>query len=329
MRDAVPQILTSFTLAASLVYAFPAAPPPHASPTVATVRPQPAPRREAAALSTPALTPAPAESDKNGGVGPGGRAVGGGQIIRPRLPVPRIKSQSETKILSDEGPLLPVSFSTSNLTLKAFVNGDWPLFIAYELEEPGVVTLTVEAKDHPPFVRQFGGTQPGRHEEMLRLPAAFGRKPLAGVYALRAASDSSPAARPVPLHLQALGAGPKAVGSSGFDRVNFQPGTVVSHQQERASYSFHAIRDFNWATADFMRLGRNAAREIVLQRVDRRNFKKGIRKGQTLSGEWNCKLLGGQASVGLHELYVRGWRGLGKGADWMITSSVPQRVLVR
>ncbi|HEV3471122.1 MAG TPA: hypothetical protein VG148_17495 [Pyrinomonadaceae bacterium] len=280
----------------------------------------------------PPPTPTPTPEKKKRGLGPAGWAaiiggiVGGGIIARRAAS--RSDSDAEAEKLSEEGPQLPDSFSPSDLRLVAFLTGNWPLFIAYELEEPGVVTLTIEAEGFPPFVHEFGGTRPGRHEEMLRLPAAFGRKPRVAAYALRALSDRTPSAQPVPLHLHAFGAGDKAVGSSGFDRVSFLPDRVVSGQQERASYSFHAIRDFNKASADFMRLGRGSRRQIVAQLVDRVSYRSGIRSGQTVSGEWNCQP-GSRPSVGIHELYVRGWRGVGEGGDWMITSSVPQRVLVQ
>jgi len=369
MRDTFPKTLTSFVVAFSLVSAVPVASPratqtlrpaaqtpaPQTSPATGRqrrgrVRPTPSPTPRATTTRHPTPTPTPKPTPRqrprddvdeqatptptptpergDGGIGPGGWALIIGGIVGGAIIADKTLKDSDSKKLSKDGPQFPERFSTSDLTLKAFVRGAWPLFIAYELEQPGLVTLEIQSKDGPPFVHTFGGTRPGRHEEMFALPAQLGDKPLAAVYSIKAVSDATPAARPVPLHLYAFGAGDKAVGSSGFDWVNFQPGTVVSHQRERASYSFHAIRDFTKATADFMRLGRGPDREIVAQRVARKDFKKGVRRGQTISGDWDCQPRG-RASVGLHELYVRGWRGLGEGGDWMVTSSVPQRVLVQ
>jgi hypothetical protein len=237
---------------------------------------------------------------------------------------------SDAQRLSAEGPQFPETFSPSDLTLKAFVKGGWPVFIAYELEEPGIVTLQinfVNFKHCPPYFHTFGGRRAGHHEEMFPLPGKYAEQPLASVYSIKAVSDESPKARRIPLHLRAFGAGPQAVGSSGFEWVKFQPGRVVARQRERASYSFYPIRNFPKATADFMLIRRGTNREIVAQRVGRKGHDQ-VRRGLVVSDYWDCQA-DGKASVGLHVLYVRGWHSLGQGGDWMITSSDPQRVLVQ
>jgi len=240
----------------------------------------------------------------------------------------------DSQRLSDDGPQLPQTFSPSDLTVKAFVKGGWPVFIAYELEQPGVVTLQINFVSPrfvhcPPYFHTFGGRRVGSHEEVFPLPEKFADEPqpLASVYTIKAMSDLTPKARRVPLHLRAFGAGPKAVGSSGFDWVKFEPGRVAARQHERASYSFHAIRYFPRATADFMRIERGPDREIVAHLVGRNEHGQ-VRIDVVVSGHWDCRMAG-RASVGLHELYVRGWHSLGEGGDWMVTSSVPQRVLVQ
>ena len=305
MRYVVPKTLTSFVLAFSLVSAA------FTSPC-------------AAQTSGPSIRTAARLTGGGGGSVPGGRA----HIADP-APV-----DHDTQRLSDDGPQFPETFSTSDFSVKAFVKGGWPVFIAYELEQPGVVTLQINFLSPqfvhcPAYFHTFGGRRTGHYEEVFPLPEKYADEPqpLASLYTVKAMSDLTPQARRVPLHLRAFGAGPKAVGSSGFDWVKFEPGRVVARQHERASYSFHAIRYFPKATADFLRLQRGRDGEIVARLVGR-NWHGQVHNNDVVNGYWDC-LMDGQTSVGLHELYVRGWRSLGEGGDWMVTSSVPQRVLVQ
>jgi hypothetical protein len=302
MRYVLPKTLTACVVAFSLVSAVPNTLPGAAQTLKTPVR--------AAALPRPLAH------------------VGGAAVVTSADNESR--ETAEAQKLSEEGPQFPETFTPSDLQLRAFVKGGWPVFIAYELEEPGIVTLQINFvtyKHCPPYFHTFGGRRAGRHEEMFPLPAKYAEKPLASVYTIKAVSDSSPRARRVPLHLRAFGAGPQAVGSSGFEWVKFEPGHVVADQRARASYSFYPIRNFPRATADFMLIYRGRDREIYARRVWR-NEHSGVLSGQVVGGFWDCRP-GGRASVGLHELYVRGWRSLGQGGDWMVTSSVPQRVLVQ
>lgn len=305
MHYVVPKTLTSFLVAFSLVSAAPFTSP------------------GAAQTSGPSVRDAASQAAVGWVTGFSGRALIAAPPVEP-----------DAQRLSDGGPQLPETFSPSDLTINAFVKGGWPVFVAYELEEPGVVTLQINFTSPrfshcPAYFHTFGGRRAGRHEEMFPLPGKFANEPqpLASAYTIKAVSDRSPRARRVPLHLRAIGAGHKAVGSSGFDWVKFEPGRVAARQRERASYSFHAIRYFPKATADFMRLQRGPDREIVAHLVGR-NVHGQVRNGDVVKGHWDCQMKG-RASVGLHELYVRGWHSLGEGGDWMVTSSVPQRVLVQ
>jgi len=231
--------------------------------------------------------------------------------------------------LSKEGPQFPTEFSMSNFTATCFVAGNWPLFIDYELEQSGRVTLTVAAEGVAPFIYRLRETRVGRHEELITLPTYFGGKPRVATYSIKAVSEDTAYVKPVPhLLIYAFGGGHNAVSSSGIDQVSFQPGSVLVSQNQRATYRFHSRRDFNKVSADFMRIGKNPDNEIVAQLVDRKKFDKGMRRDDVISDVWNCKA-GGRASQGSHELHVRAWRGLESGGDWMFTSSAPQWVRVQ
>lgn len=231
------------------------------------------------------------------------------------------RESSEAERLSREGPQFPARLDPSNFTVKAFVKGGWPIYIAYELRRPGFVTLQinfVNFPDCPPYFHTFGGPRGG----MFTLSERYtdGRV-MVGTFTVKATSKEGGRGQRVPLRLFAIGAGPQAVGSSGFDRVSFQPDLVLPRRGQQANYSFHAIRDFPLVTADIYRDG-------DMELVARKEHPGGVRRNQSAGGVWDGKARG-SPSIGLHTLLVRGWRTLGEGGDWMATSSNPQVVLVR
>jgi hypothetical protein len=215
------------------------------------------------------------------------------------------------KKLFAEGPQLPSSFSFSHFTQHGFTRGNWPLFIAYELEQPGRVTLTIKTDGADPFIQQLDGT-PGEHEELIHLPASFGDEPKVAAYQIEAVSNDPRKPRPIPFQLYTLGVGDQAVGSAGIDQLIFQPGQVRANQP--ASYGFHSLFNFNRATADFMRQERGSDGEIHARLVSRQKFDQGIQADARIDRQWDCKE-GKKPSLGVHQLLVRGWRSV--GGDWV------------
>lgn len=229
--------------------------------------------------------------------------------------------------LSEEGPQLPKEFNMSDFKLKAFAKGDWPLYIDYELERPGNVTLKVEVKDRPDFEVVFDGKGPGRWEQLIRLPATLGDQPQVGTFSITARKGGRRSAK-VPLIIYALGAGDKAVASPGFDIIEFKPDEIVV-DRSRASYTFRSRRDFSKVAADFMLLSRDQSGEIISSRVNQQPFDRGARSGESQGGVWDGKTSESKASRGTHQLAVRGWFGLGEGGDWALSESPPPWVTVK
>jgi hypothetical protein len=235
----------------------------------------------------------------------GGAAAAGAIIFATRGGGPSVNK------LWQEGPQLPSSFNFSRLTLHCFVRGNWPLFIAYELERPGRVTLAIKADGADTFTHRLDGT-PGEHEELITLPASFGDQPKVAAYQIEAVTDDPRKPRPVPFRLYTLGVGDQAVGSAGIDQLIFQPGQVRANQP--ASYGFHSLFNFNRATADFMRQERGKDGEIHAKLVSRQKFERGIPANGRIDRQWDCKE-GKKPSLGVHQLLVRGWRSV--GGDWV------------
>lgn len=226
--------------------------------------------------------------------------------------------QSTAQKLSVGGPSLAATLNLSNFTFNAFAQGGWPLFVDYELEEPGHVWLTIKVGKAAPFTYEFKGRSAGRHEETITLPPHLASKTAVASYSIRVVSDNTPNARSVAYTLNALAVG-KAVGSSGLTQVLFRPREVrVAGGQPAASasYSFRAIRAFSGgARADIRLMSGGLSR-----RVGSISFARTIAAGETVSGAWNCKK-GGRPSLGRHKLFVKAWFTLRDSGSWAIAQS--------
>lgn len=213
------------------------------------------------------------------------------------------QGDKEVQELSTNGPQFPATLNLSDLKFKAFVKGNSPLFLDYELEQPGHVILIITAKKKLPFVYKFPGTSAGRHEKLITLPAYLGNGPLVATYSIKAVSERMFGL--VPLVINAFAVGEEAVGSSGLGSVNFEPRSVrlVRGQPDRnATYSFRAIRPFSGgAKAHILRINGSSAVKISAQDYNRR-----IERNETITGVWDCKQ-DGTPSRGRHQLFVKAW----------------------
>lgn len=219
------------------------------------------------------------------------------------------QGDKEVQELSLNGPQFPATIKLNDLKFKAFVMGNWPLFLDYELEQPGHVILIITVKRKLPFIYKFPGTSAGRHEKLIKLPAYLGNGPLVASYSIKAVNERMFGL--VPLFVHAFAVGDEAVGSSGLDRISFEPGNVnvVRGVPDRdATYSFRAIRPFSGgAEANFRRINgssptnASSATSVSAQRYNRR-----IERNETITGTWDCKSAG-TPSRGKHILSVKAW----------------------
>jgi hypothetical protein len=213
------------------------------------------------------------------------------------------QGDKEVQELSVNGPQFSATLNLSDLKFKAFVMGNGPLFLDYELERPGHVILLITVKKKLPYIYMFPETSVGRHEKLIKLPAYLGNGPLVATYSIKAVSERLFGL--VPLIIHAFAVGEEAVGSSGLDRVNFEPRNVnvVRGVPERnATYSFRAIRPFSGgADADIRRISGSSATSVSVQHYSRR-----IERDETITGVWDCKR-DRTPSVGRHKLLVKAW----------------------
>lgn len=249
------------------------------------------------------------------------------QTAAPNTTIPQ--GDQEARELNAEGPKIPQSFDQSNFKFTAFVPpGDSPLFLDYELEQPGYVILAIIEKKKRfilPFFYEFRGTSVGRHEELIRLPAYLGggSSPSVATYTIRALSEQT--LRPIVVIIHGLSVGEQAVGSSGLDRLRFEPRDIQvigDRPATNANYSFRAVRPFNGGAKAYVRLlnGRSSVE------VSSQAFTRNIGPGEVISDVWDCKK-DGRPSLGKHMLFVKAWFTIQEGGAFAFASS--SQVLVR
>ena len=213
------------------------------------------------------------------------------------------QGDKEVQELSINGPQFPATLNLRDLKFKAFVMGNGPLFLDYELEQPGHVILLITVKRKLPYIYMFPETSVGRHEKLIKLPGYLGDGPLVATYSIKAVSERMFGL--VPLVIHAFAVGEEAVGSSGLDRVSFEPrnvNVVRGVPDRNATYSFRAIRPFSGgADADIRRISGSSATSVSVQHYSRR-----IERDETITGVWDCKR-DRTPSVGRHKLLVKAW----------------------
>ena len=234
-------------------------------------------------------------------------------------------SQPAEKILSERGPQFPAQFNMSNVSVAAFVKGNWPMVVDYEARQPGLYLLMVTAERVAPLFYQLDGTQPGRHQQILRIPARFGGQPQPGNYTVYALSSGPGEATSVYLRVFGMGAGERAVGSVAIDQLHFTPASIRPKDKENAIYGFHSHADFEKVTAEFTLVGLVDG-TIVGRLEDKQDLKEVVRRDTEIANkQWDARKA--KASPGQHLFQVRAWYTLKHGGDWVVAWS-PQLVRV-
>lgn len=244
------------------------------------------------------------------------------QTPPPPADDPAERRRLEFEKLSREGPQFPATFKPNDFQFRAFVKGGWPLFLDYELAQPGTITVAVLVEGFPPLVYEFRGMSVGRHEEYIKLPDILGGLGV-GSYAVRAVTDAPPADEPEAFVLRSFTAGDRAVGSSGLDRVTFTPRDVqlVSDQPcTTVAYSFRALRPFSGGAEADIRLtdGGSSVRAASQSYA-------GLGAGETVNGSWDCRR-DGRPSMGSHRLWVKAWFTSADSGSFGLANSSQVRV---
>ncbi|MDQ3805221.1 MAG: hypothetical protein M3416_15510 [Acidobacteriota bacterium] len=249
--------------------------------------------------------------------------------IRVRVPGGGGKGKSEASVLSEAGPQFLADYLLSNFSARVFTRGGAPMVFEYQLGHGGTATVTLAArvgKEEQSFTRRLEPTGDEIREVVFRLPEAFGEKPVVATLSVKAENTNEADKGPPAFEVYGIGMGEKAVGSILIERLSFQPVRVRATQQERAAYGFHSRSDFPAAGVEFRLLWHRADGKLMNSLV---NSKKlgGVRRGESVSREWDGRNGKREVSKGRHQLLVKAWYGEKKGGDWAAARS-RQRVLV-
>jgi hypothetical protein len=235
----------------------------------------------------------------------------------PEAPDPASNTPERAQMLDEGGPQFASVFSMSHFEVVAFVRGNWPMALYYQLDQPGFVQVRVEAAGAQTLFLRLEAPDKGRHMEVMRIPGRFGSRATAARYSV-AVENASGAIAPR-LRVYGFGAGDRAVGSIHIDRLRFEPGDIHPAQHEEAAYSFHALADFKKVAAEFLRVGL-ANGEIVTVLANQDVVGDGLHRGASKTGNWSGEDRQNKISIGQHLLQVRAWESLepsGDGGDWV------------
>ncbi|MBL8485255.1 MAG: hypothetical protein JNJ60_23870 [Rhodocyclaceae bacterium] len=247
------------------------------------------------------------------------RGGGGGGGIGIRIDLGELFGRGRIDpALAESGPRTPRRYRMDALQIDCFLQGDWPLVIAY-VAAPGTrVELVATAEGVDSYRTELALDAPagaGVQTVLLRLPERFGDTPRKGN--IRISADGK-----TPFQLRGLGAGPLAVGSVAIGEVRFEPAQLKLREGGAAFYGFHSKSDFHHAAVEILRV-EYAAERFQLTQVQNIAVQQPVTRdgwvGRNPALSWDGKDAGGRASLGPHLLQVRAWTA--REGDWVIAWS--------
>ncbi|HSS77806.1 MAG TPA: hypothetical protein VLV54_13820 [Thermoanaerobaculia bacterium] len=192
---------------------------------------------------------------------------------------------------------------------KAVVRGGWPFVVAYELEQPGHLRLTITPKRGAAksySIPEVGTAPAGsRQEDVIRLSRDLGDAIQEGNLSLRAYVGEAED-QPVPFKTYGLGAGDQAVGSMTVVDVRFSPPEIDVKRGQRADYSYMVRRSFNQVRVQIDRLDDSTGAPTPIFRKD---VKPTPGRDQEPKDFWDGRDDKNRKSKGLHRLQVTAWFG--------------------
>lgn len=234
-------------------------------------------------------------------------------------PGPRASPLKSLGFLTAAGPV--IAWALDAVSVQGPVKGKEPVVAAFELEEDGVLELTLKVSDaasgkkgreaakREPEVVSFGGRAGAREEKIGELPRKLGSewRPAELAFAAYRAGTREP----IGFEVFGLGVGRKAVGSLVVRQLTFGPREIGAG--EDAQISFLLLKDFDKARVDVLReLEADAARTAV--RTLETACK--LRRNRSCRETWDGTDDDGRRSTGRHQAQVRVWRDRTRSKDW-------------
>ena len=231
------------------------------------------------------------------------------------------------KLLDTSGPQVRRLSKTnkSAFSVQAFVRGNWPMVIDYELQQSGFVLITITREGIEPFYYRIDGTRPGRRQEVIRIPFRFGQSPKPAQYTILALSDNLGVARQFPMRIYRFGAGEKAIGSSSsLSEFSCKPDSIYPGQGGRVSYTYTTRKPFAAARVSIYRED-NTSDESTL--IKEEEIQYDIRQQISREGWWDGRDKDGNFSEGIHIIELRLWES-SDDKSWQAAVTDPPSVYV-
>jgi hypothetical protein len=187
------------------------------------------------------------------------------------------------------------------------VRGGWPLVVDYKLAKEGTLEIQLTVKAGPLDPIRLPGGAGERLTPVVSLPAGVGDAIGAGLFEIRAIGRNG---KPIDFDLYGIGAGEKGVGSMTIVDVKFGPSKIYLKQEQKASFSFRAKKDFNLASVAVYSPGSGGNPS---QQVWTTKLSCVPSAGQICEGSWTGRSGSGQPSKGPHVLEVTAWAGATEG----------------
>ncbi|MDI5986520.1 hypothetical protein QLQ85_17135 [Halomonas sp. M4R5S39] len=211
--------------------------------------------------------------------------------------------------LRQHGPEFAPAYNASAFAAVGMVRGGWPFVMDFTHERPVMVTLRLSARGLPDIYTlrlPFGAGETGAHRLQFTLPPEFGDSERPAAIAVTATDLSGE--HPAPsFRIQALGCGPRAVGSVAIEEVSFLPRLIRAQAREQASYRFFSHSDFPSAVAEFMRVepADDGERHFFVHEAP---IAGGVVAGRSIDPrQWDGRDAGQRLSTGTHRLKIRAW----------------------
>ncbi len=261
--------------------------------------------------------------------------------------LPKVEQE---KLLAERGPRLPLQYTVSDLSMRAFVKGGWPVVLDYGLDSDASGELSIGVEGAEPLVVNIDPAK--RAQVKVVLPESFGTRPQVGKLHLVALTKvGTPAkfflygfamgARGVQAFMKVSGPGSGAelamISSSpktapGYDEriplfalrnpqeswsIKVAAPTRIKPKQKpkqlvRFSFTFHS--SFNGGRWE---LWHDSG--LDLTKVWE-NTIRGIVPNKTARGQWDGIIsFQKKVLVGNYVLQLNAWRGLESEADWALS----------
>jgi len=265
----------------------------------------------------------------------------------------------QVKKLTKKGPRLPLEYDMSDLSLRAFVKGGWPIVLDYRLESGAFAELSISVNGVTPLITKIDPAK--RAQLRIAIPNDFGAKPQVAKLRITALTRKK---EPAAFHLFGIAMGERGVQalwkvnahnsemqlamnrssvtpaldyeplslstsnapqtSSSIQISVADPTTIRPRQRPSLSFSARCQSNFNSGRWEVWHVGGLRRAVEVWQEST-----GSILPNKTKSGKWNGIKSGKQVSFGNHFVQLTAWYGRQSDRDWVVASTDSNLIVIR